>query len=73
MIVRTLLATFAFGCAIGAGAVALLGRRAAVVQPQPQLQASRPPPEDRPIVAGDFSEFPDALSLRDVYDRVSHF
>lgn len=71
MIVRTLLATFAFGCAIGAGVVALLGRRVAVVEPS--LEAARPPADDRPIVAGDFSEFPDELSLRDVYDRVSHF
>lgn len=71
MIERTLLATFALGCVIGAGAMALMGRRSAAVEPV--VEAKREPNYDRPAVAGDFSEFPDDLSLRDVYDRVSHF
>lgn len=67
MIVRTLLVSFAVGCALGAGAVALLGRRSTATEP-PVLAASTPAREIGPVEPG---EFPDDLSLQEVYDRVS--
>jgi hypothetical protein len=67
MLARTLLATFGVGCALGAGAMALFGRRSSTTEP-PVLASVPPAREIGPVESG---EFPDDLSLQEVYDRVS--